>query len=166
MPKSVNEDQLRKVFEKYGNIVELSILRGSDGASKGCAFLKYEHRQEAINAINACHGQVYMQVRASETETARNSLLIPFLCMKGGTQSLVVKFADMPKKKETSKQQHQQQDDLALKNQQLQLLLQQMASMYQFPQYSSLGVSLPGSSTGLGVSPVLLLFIENNSFLL
>jgi len=59
----VTEEQLRKVFDPYGTIVELSILRGPDGFSKGCAFLKYEHRQEAISAINACHGQVFMPVR-------------------------------------------------------------------------------------------------------
>jgi len=60
----------------------------------------------------------------------------------------VVKFADVPKKKEGGNKQ-QQDSLLALKNQQLQLLIQQMASsIYQFPQYPT---SLSTSASGLGV---------------
>ncbi|XP_023667459.1 CUGBP Elav-like family member 4 isoform X9 [Paramormyrops kingsleyae] len=72
------EDDVRRLFESFGNIEECTILRGPDGNSKGCAFVKYSSHTEAQAAIGALHG--------SQT-------------MPGASSSLVVKFADTDKER-------------------------------------------------------------------
>ncbi|XP_051533321.1 CUGBP Elav-like family member 4 isoform X10 [Myxocyprinus asiaticus] len=72
------EDDVRRLFESFGCIEECTILRGPDGNSKGCAFVKYSTHAEAQAAISALHG--------SQT-------------MPGASSSLVVKFADTDKER-------------------------------------------------------------------
>ncbi|XP_076139456.1 CUGBP Elav-like family member 4 isoform X5 [Alosa pseudoharengus] len=72
------EDDVRRLFESFGSIEECTILRGPDGNSKGCAFVKYSSHAEAQAAITALHG--------SQT-------------MPGASSSLVVKFADTDKER-------------------------------------------------------------------
>ncbi|XP_043077009.1 CUGBP Elav-like family member 4 isoform X7 [Puntigrus tetrazona] len=72
------EDDVRRLFESFGSIEECTILRGPDGNSKGCAFVKYSTHAEAQAAISALHG--------SQT-------------MPGASSSLVVKFADTDKER-------------------------------------------------------------------
>uniref|UniRef100_A0A8C9VZH1 CUGBP, Elav-like family member 4 n=1 Tax=Scleropages formosus TaxID=113540 RepID=A0A8C9VZH1_SCLFO len=76
--KQQSEADVRRLFELFGNIEECTILRGPDGNSKGCAFVKYSSHAEAQAAINALHG--------SQT-------------MPGASSSLVVKFADTDKER-------------------------------------------------------------------
>ncbi|XP_066472663.1 CUGBP Elav-like family member 4 isoform X23 [Tiliqua scincoides] len=76
--KQQSEDDVRRLFEAFGNIEECTILRGPDGNSKGCAFVKYSSHAEAQAAINTLHG--------SQT-------------MPGASSSLVVKFADTDKER-------------------------------------------------------------------
>ncbi|XP_015460474.3 CUGBP Elav-like family member 4 isoform X3 [Astyanax mexicanus] len=72
------EDDVRRLFESFGSIEECTILRGPDGNSKGCAFVKYSSHAEAQAAISGLHG--------SQT-------------MPGASSSLVVKFADTDKER-------------------------------------------------------------------
>ncbi|XP_064164100.1 CUGBP Elav-like family member 4 isoform X9 [Anguilla rostrata] len=76
--KQQSEDDVRRLFEAFGGIEECTILRGPDGNSKGCAFVKYSSHAEAQAAISALHG--------SQT-------------MPGASSSLVVKFADTDKER-------------------------------------------------------------------
>ncbi|XP_036381802.1 CUGBP Elav-like family member 4 isoform X5 [Megalops cyprinoides] len=76
--KQQSEDDVRRLFESFGSIEECTILRGPDGNSKGCAFVKYSSHTEAQAAIGALHG--------SQT-------------MPGASSSLVVKFADTDKER-------------------------------------------------------------------
>ncbi|XP_032888150.1 CUGBP Elav-like family member 4 isoform X3 [Amblyraja radiata] len=76
--KQQSEEDVRRLFEAFGNIEECTILRGPDGNSKGCAFVKFSTHAEAQAAINALHG--------SQT-------------MPGASSSLVVKFADTDKER-------------------------------------------------------------------
>ncbi|XP_061788599.1 CUGBP Elav-like family member 4 isoform X6 [Nerophis lumbriciformis] len=76
--KQQSEDDVRRLFESFGSIEECTILRGPDGNSKGCAFVKYSSHAEAQAAIGALHG--------SQT-------------MPGASSSLVVKFADTDKER-------------------------------------------------------------------
>ena len=49
--RHVNEEQLKAVFAPYGEIKEIHVIRSTEGASKGCAFLKFVSRESAEYAI-------------------------------------------------------------------------------------------------------------------
>ncbi|XP_039623382.1 CUGBP Elav-like family member 3 isoform X1 [Erpetoichthys calabaricus] len=76
--KQQTDEDVRKMFEPFGSIDECTVLRGPDGTSKGCAFVKFQTHAEAQAAINSLHG----------------SRTLP-----GASSSLVVKFADTEKER-------------------------------------------------------------------
>ncbi|KAJ8273479.1 hypothetical protein GJAV_G00102060 [Gymnothorax javanicus] len=76
--KQQSDEDVRKMFEPFGTIDECTVLRGPDGTSKGCAFVKYQSHSEAQAAISSLHG----------------SRTLP-----GASSSLVVKFADTEKER-------------------------------------------------------------------
>ncbi|XP_013860044.1 CUGBP Elav-like family member 5a isoform X14 [Austrofundulus limnaeus] len=76
--KQQTEEDVYRLFEPYGVIEECTVLRGPDGNSKGCAFVKFSTHTEAQSAIGTLHG--------SQT-------------MPGASSSLVVKFADTDKER-------------------------------------------------------------------
>uniref|UniRef100_A0A8D0C5Y4 CUGBP Elav-like family member 6 n=1 Tax=Scleropages formosus TaxID=113540 RepID=A0A8D0C5Y4_SCLFO len=90
--KQQGEDDVRRLFEPFGQIEECTILRGPDGASKGCAFVKFSSHAEAQAAINTLHG--------GQT-------------MPGASSSLVVKFADTDKER-TLRRMHQMAGQLGI----------------------------------------------------
>lgn len=51
LPKTVNEEDLNDMFSPYGDLREIHVIRGTDGSSKGCAFVKFAEREAAIVAI-------------------------------------------------------------------------------------------------------------------
>jgi len=56
IPRTMSENELRILFEHYGRIYKLNILRDKqNGESKGCCFLTYYTRKAALNAQNALH---------------------------------------------------------------------------------------------------------------
>ncbi|MFT7815858.1 CUGBP Elav-like family member 3 isoform X1 [Arapaima gigas] len=76
--KQQSDEDVRKMFEPFGSIEECTVLRGPDGTSKGCAFVKFQSHAEAQAAISTLHG----------------SRTLP-----GASSSLVVKFADTEKER-------------------------------------------------------------------
>lgn len=88
LPKNVTDAEVSAIFSKYGNIKDLHILRGSQQTSKGkkknfcisgqyffykfiffnsisttgCAFLKYETKEQAVAALDALNGIYKMEV--------------------------------------------------------------------------------------------------------
>ncbi|CAI9543274.1 unnamed protein product [Staurois parvus] len=78
LSKQQSEEEVTSMFQAFGSIEECSVLRGPDGSSKGCAFVKFSSHAEAQAAIHALHG--------SQT-------------MPGASSSLVVKFADTDKER-------------------------------------------------------------------
>ncbi|PPD78763.1 hypothetical protein GOBAR_DD24304 [Gossypium barbadense] len=65
LPKNVKEDEVADLFSKYGTIKDLQIIRGSQQTSKGCAFLKYETKEQALDALQAVNGKHRMEAPGS-----------------------------------------------------------------------------------------------------
>ena len=84
LSKQQTEEEVKDIFTAFGNIEECTILRGPDGNSKGCAFVKLCSTDAAQNAITALHG--------SRT-------------MPGASSSLVVKLADTEKERQIRRMQ-------------------------------------------------------------
>ncbi|KAG8200665.1 hypothetical protein JTE90_022283 [Oedothorax gibbosus] len=84
LSKNKDEEAVTKIFCKYGTVENCRLLRGPDGQSKGCAFVKFGSHSEAQAAIGALHG--------SQT-------------MPGASSSLVVKFADTEKERQMRRMQ-------------------------------------------------------------
>ncbi|KAL7565601.1 hypothetical protein ACA910_018964, partial [Epithemia clementina (nom. ined.)] len=73
LSRTAGEDDVRELFEGFGEIREIHMIRLSDGTSRCAAFLRFVKRESAIKAI----------------ETLNNSIV-----MEGAARPLIVKFAD------------------------------------------------------------------------
>ncbi|KAK8711549.1 hypothetical protein V6N13_146830 [Hibiscus sabdariffa] len=80
LPKNVSEAEVAALFSKYGTIKDLQIIRGSQQTSKGCAFLKYETKEQALDALQAINGKhnfegssVPLVVKWADTEKERQA---------------------------------------------------------------------------------------------
>ncbi|KAI6182056.1 hypothetical protein M3Y97_00339200 [Aphelenchoides bicaudatus] len=98
LSKQQTEDDVRVLFQTYGRIEEITVLRGADGISKGCAFVKFAQANDAQRAIVALHGSQTMV--NSFLSTSNNPLL-----QKGASSSLVVKLADTEKERQVRRMQ-------------------------------------------------------------
>lgn len=127
--KQMNEEDVRRIFEPFGNIEECTILRGPNGESKGCAFVKYSTHAEAQIAINQIHG--------SQT-------------FPGASSSVVVKFADTEKERQLRRMQ-QLAGPLGLLNP---LFLQQVAAYGNYTHNMFQQQALISASQGAYLSPV------------
>lgn len=72
MPRSITEEEVRAVFELFGKVREVHLMRNQDPAVMDCAFVKYVDHDSALTAIGTLN-EHYM--------------------MCGGSRPLVVKFA-------------------------------------------------------------------------
>ncbi|CAG5112369.1 Oidioi.mRNA.OKI2018_I69.chr2.g6590.t2.cds [Oikopleura dioica] len=84
LSKTQTEEDVRRLFNKFGPIEECTILRTPEGSSKGCAFIKLGNVQQAQNAIAQMHGST---------------------TMPGASSSIVVKLADNEKERALRKMQ-------------------------------------------------------------
>uniref|UniRef100_W8AP27 CUGBP Elav-like family member 1-A n=2 Tax=Ceratitis capitata TaxID=7213 RepID=W8AP27_CERCA len=56
VPKSMDETQLREMFEEYGPVHSINVLRDkATGISKGCCFVTFYTRRAALKAQDALH---------------------------------------------------------------------------------------------------------------
>ncbi|XP_055916011.1 CUGBP Elav-like family member 2 isoform X8 [Eupeodes corollae] len=56
VPKSMDERQLREMFEEFGRVHSINVLRDkATGISKGCCFVTYFARKSALRAQDALH---------------------------------------------------------------------------------------------------------------
>ncbi|EFO26942.1 hypothetical protein LOAG_01549 [Loa loa] len=80
--KKLTEDSVREMFAQFGHIEDCTVLKDSEGKSRGCAFVTFAHR--------SCAQQAIRQVHLSQT-------------MEGCSKPIVVKFADTQKEKDAKK---------------------------------------------------------------
>lgn len=104
LSKTCTEDDVRSMFEPYGVVEEVTVLRDKEGQSKGCAFIKFSNRQQAQTAINKMHGSQVMAVSISECAGGRGGTSISLL-LQGASSPLVVKYADTEKERQARRMQ-------------------------------------------------------------
>lgn len=56
IPRNMTEHDLKKLFEEYGQVYQLNVLRDKQtGESKGCCFVTFYTRKSSLEAQNALH---------------------------------------------------------------------------------------------------------------
>ncbi|KAF5744171.1 RNA-binding protein-defense related 1 isoform 2 [Tripterygium wilfordii] len=125
LPKNVSEAEVSALFSKYGTIKDLQILRGSQQTSKGCAFLKYETKEQALAGLEAINGNHKME---------------------GSSVPLVVKWADTEKERQTrrARKAHSQASNAAGSDSQPPSLFGALPMGY-IPPYNGYGYQAPGT---------------------
>ncbi|CAM9400793.1 unnamed protein product [Chrysoparadoxa australica] len=82
VPKGADEADIRSLFEAFGEVVEVHMIRDADGVDKGCAFVKFGERSCAVRAIESLHGSVIM-------ERSKRPLVVKFADQKKSTQQVI-----------------------------------------------------------------------------
>uniref|UniRef100_A0A0D9WFU8 RRM domain-containing protein n=1 Tax=Leersia perrieri TaxID=77586 RepID=A0A0D9WFU8_9ORYZ len=127
LPKNVTDAEMTDLFLQYGSIKDLQILRGSQQTSKaGCAFLKYETKEQALAAIEALNGKHKIE---------------------GSSVPLVVKWADTEKERQARKAQKAQfhPSNMSNANAMQQSSLFGALQMGYVPQYNGYGYQPQGT---------------------
>jgi len=78
LPRNIAETTIRELFGPFGEITGVYLIRSNDGIKKGCAFVKFAHRESAIAAIDALNDTITLE---------------------GVQRPLIVKFADTKSQK-------------------------------------------------------------------
>lgn len=73
LSREATEEEVSELFEPFGEIREIYMIRNADGSSRCAAFLRFVKRDSAVKAINSLHNSVVME---------------------GAARPLIVKFAD------------------------------------------------------------------------
>jgi len=59
LPFSKTEADVQALFEHYGPLLEVALLRNGDGSSRGAAFVTFQDAQAANTAMSCCQGYVF-----------------------------------------------------------------------------------------------------------
>ncbi|KAL1459258.1 hypothetical protein WDU94_011261 [Cyamophila willieti] len=54
LPFKITEQEIKDHFSQYGDIVDMQLLKNADGKLKGCGFINYDKKIEAVKAILKC----------------------------------------------------------------------------------------------------------------
>ncbi|KAJ0590837.1 putative RNA recognition motif domain, nucleotide-binding alpha-beta plait domain superfamily [Helianthus annuus] len=60
-PKNVSKTEVSALLSQYETLKDLQILRGFQQTSKGCAFVKYETKEQVVSAIEGLNGKHKME---------------------------------------------------------------------------------------------------------
>lgn len=74
----MNEDTLRPIFQPFGPLIEVAVIRDRNtGSHRGCAFVTYEARASGMSCIASLHDKVTLDpVRGAERGGGRDILMI------------------------------------------------------------------------------------------
>ena len=61
LPRNISEEMVTEVFESFGEISGVFVIKSTDGYRKGCAFVKFVHRDHALNAIAELNNKAVFQ---------------------------------------------------------------------------------------------------------
>jgi len=62
VPRSMDEDEIMKLFQVFGPVFQLNVLRDkATGVSRGCCFVTFYKRKHALDAQNALHNVKTLQ---------------------------------------------------------------------------------------------------------
>lgn len=62
IPEGTTEDELRSLFEQYGEVKEVVIIKPGDAVTKGYGFCRYTTRKGALSAIQGMNGKTFLHV--------------------------------------------------------------------------------------------------------
>ncbi|XP_045111241.1 CUGBP Elav-like family member 2 isoform X6 [Portunus trituberculatus] len=102
IPRSMDENNLRKMFEDYGEVFQINVLRDKvTGQSKGCCFVTFYTRKAALEAQNAMHNIKTLpgmhhpiQMKPADTENRNErKLFIGMLSKRYSEQDVRVMFS-------------------------------------------------------------------------
>ncbi|CRG93951.1 CUGBP Elav-like family member 1, putative [Plasmodium gallinaceum] len=79
LPKNITEDNIKEMFSPYGSVEEVFIMKdNSTGLGKGCSFVKFSYKEQALYAINSLNGKKTLEgctrpieVRFAEPKSAK-----------------------------------------------------------------------------------------------
>eukprot|EP00920_Eleutheroschizon_duboscqi_P027485 GHVT01067439.1.p1 GENE.GHVT01067439.1~~GHVT01067439.1.p1 ORF type:complete len:503 (-),score=34.06 GHVT01067439.1:6444-7952(-) len=101
IPKWMTNEQLKTLFSTHGQILETTVLKDANQQSKGCAFVRFMHVEEAHRAIQNLHNKIVLteeagpvQVKYADGEIERLKLSHD---MQPGGDSIKVFVGCLPK---------------------------------------------------------------------
>ncbi|XP_057367768.1 CUGBP Elav-like family member 1 isoform X3 [Daphnia carinata] len=102
IPRSMDENDLRKMFEEYGQVHQVNVLRDKvTGQSKGCCFVTFYKRKDALQAqndmhniktLNGMHHPIQMKPADSENRNERK-LFVGMLSKKISENDVRIMFS-------------------------------------------------------------------------
>jgi CUG-BP- and ETR3-like factor len=114
LSKEATEEDIRGLFEPFGEIKEIFLIRNQDGSSKCAAFLRYVDKDSAEEAMKSMHSS---------------------MTMEGAQRPLIVKYAD-------NKRQREQRHMRNIRRHELMATLAPGA--YAYPPHMAMGPPGPG----------------------
>ncbi|XP_023315279.1 CUGBP Elav-like family member 1 isoform X16 [Trichogramma pretiosum] len=103
VPKDLDENDLRTIFEEFGRVHQINVLRDKyTGSSKGCCFVTFYTRQAALAAQNALHniktfhGKLHpIQMKPADSENRSHRKLFVGMLSKKFTENDVRNMFDV-----------------------------------------------------------------------
>ncbi|XP_047986746.1 CUGBP Elav-like family member 2 [Leguminivora glycinivorella] len=97
VPRSMDENDLRMMFEEFGRVHQINVLRDKiTGASKGCCFVTFFTRKAALKAQDALHNIKTLSGRVPyPASPAAVSTTDSRLCEEESVQPAVLRIKSM-----------------------------------------------------------------------
>ena len=67
-PKNFNDEKLKKMLSKFGNITSVYMPMKEDQTPVGFACVNFERSEDAANAIKECHGKILFSPKEMDTD--------------------------------------------------------------------------------------------------